>query len=125
MIKAHSTGSFKKTEAFLDYMQHGKAFKDLDRYGRWGVDALSNASPRDTGLMASSWGYQIGHTNGVYSISWYNTDKEGGVNIAVILQYGHATGTGGYVVGIDYINPAMRSIFEKALSDVWRGVMNA
>jgi hypothetical protein len=125
MFKVHSPGSFKKTESFLEFMRAGKEFKDLDRYGRMGVDALSNASPRDTGRMASSWGYQIGHTDGVYSISWFNTDREGGINVAVILQYGHGTGTGGYVVGIDYINPAIRPIMERALEDMWRQVRNA
>ena len=124
MITATSSGSFKNTETFLNDMKMGKAFTDLDRYGRWGVDALSNATPRDTGLAASSWGYQVGHTKGTYSVSWFNTDREGGINVAVILQYGHGTGTGGYVVGIDYINPALKPIFDKAVEDIWRRVTN-
>lgn len=124
MIKASSTGDFKKTESFLTMMQSGKIFSDLDHWGRIGVDALSSASPVDTGRMASSWGYQVGHTSGAYSISWFNTDVEGGVNIAIIVQYGHGTGTGGYVVGRDYINPAMQPLFDRMADDIWRQVTN-
>ncbi|MET0787477.1 MAG: HK97 gp10 family phage protein, partial [Paenisporosarcina sp.] len=120
MITAKSSGSFKNTTSFLEYMKAGTVFKSLDHYGRIGVDALSRATPRDTGETANSWGYQIGHENGIYSISWYNTHREGFVNIAVIIQYGHGTGTGGYVEGIDYINPAIRPIFEKIVNDIWR-----
>ena len=125
MIRATSSGSFKNTESFLTTMKSGKIFKRLDHYGRVGVDALSSATPVDTGETAKSWGYQVGHTKGTYSISWFNTHREGYVNIAVILQYGHGTGTGGYVVGIDYINPAMRPVFRKIVDDIWREVMNA
>lgn len=125
MIKAHSTGSFKNTTSFLEYMKTGKVYQHLDRVGRLGVDSLSNATPVLTGLAASSWGYQVANTGGIYSVSWFNTDREGGVNVAVILQYGHGTGTGGYVVGRDYINPAMRPIFDKAVEEIWREVRNA
>jgi hypothetical protein len=125
MIQVISAGSTKNTEKFLQFMKSGKLFRDLDRYGRQGVDLLSSATPVDTGRAASSWGYQIGHTNGVHSISWFNTDREGGVNVAVILQYGHGTGTGGYVVGRDYINPALRPLFDRAVADIWRQVTNA
>lgn len=125
MIHAKSSGSTKKTEAALEFMKSGRAYEILDRAGRLGVDALSNTTPVDTGLAAASWGYQIGYTGGKRSVSWYNTDKEGGVNVAVILQYGHGTGTGGYVVGRDYINPAMRPIFERTIEEVWRQVRNA
>jgi hypothetical protein len=125
MISAKASGSFKNTESFLHFMNKGKLFNNLDKYGRQGVDALSSATPRDTGETANSWGYQVGHTRGVYSISWFNTHREGRVNIAVILQYGHGTGTGGYVQGIDYINPAIRPVFNRILDDIWRQVTNA
>jgi hypothetical protein len=125
MIHLTSTGAFTKTTTYLDFLKSGKMFNVLDRYGRIGVDALSRATPRDTGETAQSWGYQVAHTRGKHSISWFNTHKEDGVNIAVIIQYGHGTGTGGYVRGIDYINPAVRPIFDKMVSDIWRQVMNA
>lgn len=124
MISVTSSGSFKKTYAFLEYMKYGKPYQELHRYGRIGVDALSSATPRDTGDTAGSWGYQLGHKPGIYTIHWFNTNREGGVNVAVIIQYGHGTGTGGYVQGIDYINPALRPIFNKIVDDVWRQVKN-
>lgn len=124
MISVTSSGSFTKIDTFLNAMKSGKPFQDFDRYGRQGVDALSRVTPRETGRAATSWGYQVGHTKGSHSISWYNTDREGGVNVAVILQYGHGTGTGGYVQGRDYINPAMRPLFDKIVADIWRQVTN-
>lgn len=106
-------------------MESGRIFSNLDRYGRNGVDSLARHTPRETGETAHSWKYQVGHTRGIYAVSWLNTHTEGRVNIAVILQYGHGTGTGGYVQGIDYINPAIKPVYEKALEDVWRQVRNA
>lgn len=125
MIRATSPGSFKKTTDFLEYLRSGSMFDHLDRYGRQGVDALSSASPVDTGLLSDSWGYQIGHTHDTVSITWFNTDIEGGLNIAVIVQYGHGTGTGGWVEGRDYINPAMRPLFDRIVDEIWRQVRNA
>lgn len=125
MIKLGSTGDFKRTEKFLNTMRSGSIFRNLGSYGRMGVDALSSATPVDTGRAAHSWTYQVGQTGGVYSISWLNTDNEGGVNVAIILQYGHGTGTGGYVQGRDYINPAMQPVFDKIAEGVWREVQNA
>jgi hypothetical protein len=125
MISAKTSGDFKDTTSFLKFMQSGKLYDNLERYGYRGVDALSSATPRDTGRAASSWGFQVGHTNGMYAVSWYNTDIEDGCNIAVFIQYGHGTGTGGYVPGIDYINPAIRPVFDEAVNDIWRRVTNA
>lgn len=97
----------------------------LDRYGATGVDLLSSATPRETGETASSWYYKVKHEKGRHSISWFNSHEEDGVNIAVILQYGHATGTGGWVQGRDYINPALQPLFDKLVEDIWREVRNA
>jgi hypothetical protein len=124
MITATSVGSFDKTTKFLEFMKSERMFNSLDRHGRTGVDALSRATPRDTGETAHSWGYQVAHRKGYHAISWFNTHREDGVNIAVIIQYGHGTGTGGYVEGIDYINPAIRPVFDKILEDIWRQVIN-
>lgn len=122
MISRTSTGSFDKTFKFLHKMQTNDMFSDLQKFGRRGVDALRAATPVETGLAGQSWGYQVEVTKQRASISWFNTDVEGGVNIAVILQYGHGTGTGGWVQGRDYINPAMRPVFDQILDDVWRKV---
>lgn len=125
MIYRTSSGSFDKTTKALKFMESGKVFDILDRYGRRGVDLLSSATPRETGETAESWLYTVSHKAGKHSISWYNTHVEDGVNIAVIIQYGHGTGTGGYVEGIDYINPALRPLFDQLVNDIWREVKNA
>lgn len=124
MISATSSGSFQKTTSFLKFMQSNKIFNVLDRYGRIGVDALSRATPRETGETAESWTYAVTHSVGRHALNFYNTHSEDGVNIAVIIQYGHGTGTGGYVEGIDYINPVIRPLFDKILDDIWRQVTN-
>jgi hypothetical protein len=125
MIYAQSSGSTKKTEDALKKMQSGEPFKNLDPSGRRGVDALSRSTPRDTGETADSWGYQTNYKNHIYSLSWFNTHNEDGANIAVILQYGHATRNGGWVEGYDYINPAIQPIINNAIEDAWRQVTDA
>ena len=125
MFSATSVGSFNKTFTFLERLQGGKMFDNLNSYGQRGVDALAASTPVETGETSHGWGYQVAKRRGGVSISWFNTHNEDGVNIAVIIQYGHGTGTGGYVQGRDYINPAMRPIFDKILDDVWRQVTNA
>lgn len=124
MIGVTSTGDFNKTTKFLEGLAPEKLFHNLEHYGRMGVDALSRATPVESGLTASSWGYKVIRTPGRYSIVWFNTHEEDGVNIAVIIQYGHGTRTGGYVQGRDYVNPAMRPIFDQIVEDVWRQVRN-
>lgn len=118
-------GSFKNTRAFLETMSKGDIFKNLETYAQEGVNALASATPVDTGLAASSWGYVIEKKNGVFSITWTNTNIENGFPVAIMLQYGHGTGTGGYVQGIDYINPAIRPIFDQIAERVWREVTSA
>lgn len=97
----------------------------LEAAGREGVAALSAATPMDSGVTAMSWSYEITTENGSTSLSFLNTNKNGSVNIAAILQYGHATGTGGFVAGEDYINPALKPIFDKITNDVWKKVTSA
>ena len=116
-------GDLKKTKKFLERMSKRDHFKNLEKFAKRGVDALSAATPMDTGLTASSWGYEI-HTSGdLYEIVWTNSNIVNGIPIAIILQYGHATGTGGYVQGRDYINPAIRPVFDKIAEDVWKEVV--
>lgn len=99
-------------------------YNGLSAGGRAGVDALSSNTPKDTGRAAGSWGYDVRHDKGDYEIEWFNTDIEGGYNVAILIQYGHGTGTGGYVPGRDFINPAMKSVFDSISTDVWRQVTN-
>lgn len=124
MITTKSSGSFKNTKAFFARVQNGSIFSELSAYGQQGVDALSNATPRDSGETANSWQYHIFKKNGKYGVAWYNTHVVDGIPIAIILQYGHGTGTGGYVQGYDYINPAIRPIFDKIADDVWKKVIS-
>lgn len=125
MLGVSSSGSFDKTMKFLNFLESKKMFSRLEHFGRVGVDALESATPIETGETRNSWGFQVNRSRNRYSINWFNTHVDDGVNIAVIIQYGHGTGTGGYVEGRDYINPAMRPIFDKILDDVWRQVTSA
>lgn len=124
MIRVESKGSFAKTEKFLYEMQKAEAFKILNKYGKEGVNALASATPVDTGLTADSWEYETVYKNGRYSIIWSNTNVETGIPVAILIQYGHATGTGGWVEGTDYINPAIKPLFDKIAENVWEKVKN-
>ena len=103
-------------------MKKGAPFENLEKYGQLGVDALASATPRASGETAHCWVYKIEHKKGQVSIVWSNTNVVDGAVIAVLIQYGHGTGTGGYVQGRDYINPAIRPIFDKISNDVWEKV---
>ena len=122
MIKFRHKGDFSKSLRYLEKVKGAVRLSDLDKYGREGVAALASATPVDSGLTASSWYYEIVRSNGSVSINFNNSNIQNGVPIAVILQYGHGTGTGGYVQGRDYINPAIRPIFDRIANDAWREV---
>ena len=119
MIRFKQTGDFKNLESFLNKANKFDMRSILDRYGREGVEALRSNTPIDSGLTASSWDYYIETNKRTSKIVWTNTHNISGVNIAIILQYGHATKNGGYVQGQDYINPAIRPIMDKIAEDVW------
>lgn len=123
IISRTSKGSFKNAFAYLRYLKNRKYFDIMDSYGRKGVEALRNATPKDSGKTAASWSYKIEHGFVSSSIVWYNDNftKDGQV-IAVMLQYGHATGTGGYVYGRDYINPALAPVFDDILVGLEKAV---
>lgn len=123
LISVTTSGSFKGFEHFIDKILHGRIFSKLDEAGKLGVEALSRATPVDTGLTAASWDYVIRKDGGGYTIDWVNTNENENVVIAILIQYGHGTGTGGYVIGTDYINPAMESIFQQIADDVWKEVV--
>lgn len=112
MITFTQKGDFSKTTGFLQGMLGMFNISKLDEYGRMGVAALSEATPKDTGLTAASWTYKIEHNNKGPCISWYNTNVQNGRNIAIILQYGFTTSSGKYVAGRDYINPAIQPLFD-------------
>lgn len=123
-IKVTQRGDFKHLERFLSSAKtiDSRTKAILEKYGQIGVDALSNATPRDTGLAASSWYYEIERGNKGYILHWCNSDIENGVNVALLIQLGHGTKSGGYVQPVDYINPALKDIFDQILVDVWREV---
>ena len=119
-LKVRHEGS--ETDRFLEHLKQLHIYEILTRYAQIGVVALANATPKDSGKTASAWGYEIERDATGYSIHWTNDNINKGVNIAVILQYGHGTGTGGYVHATDYINPAMVPIFEQIANDAWNEV---
>lgn len=115
-------GDFKKTRNFLERAKKGDFYKHLEQYGEAGVEALSKATPMDTGLTAKSWRYKIERSKSGVAISWYNDNVNEGVNIALILQYGHGTPSGHYIRGKNYIKPAIKPIFEQIEESVWKEV---
>lgn len=125
MISIKQKGDFKNTEKLLSRATRINIRSILDRYGEMGVNALAAATPVDTGKTASSWGYRLEIGNESSTIVWTNSNVNKGVNIAIILQYGHGTGNGGYVQGRDYINPAMKPIFDDLAAEAWREVVGS
>ena len=122
MISFRHKGDFSKVTNDLVKMKKAAKLDILDKYGRAGVAALSSATPVESGKTANSWGYEIEQTNGSAKIIFTNSNVNKGVNIAIILQYGHGTGTGGWVQGRDYINPAIQPIFDQIAEEAWKGV---
>ena len=122
MITFRQKGDFSKITRFLERAKESVRLGDLDKYGREGVAALVSATPVDSGLTASSWYYQIENKNGRATLSFFNSNIQNGVPIAVILQYGHGTKNGGWVEGRDYINPAIQPIFDKIAENAWKEV---
>ena len=122
MISFRQKGDFSKLTRFFEKAKNVVRIGDLDKYGREGVAALASATPVDSGLTASSWYYEIENKNGSVKIQFNNSNIQNGVPIAIILQYGHGTGSGGWVQGRDYINPAVQPIFDRIADEAWREV---
>lgn len=122
LIEIKHVGSFKNTLSFLGKLQNFNPEKALKKYGELGVKALQEATPKDTGYTASCWDYKIIRKNNGVSLIWTNSNVVNGVPIAIIIQYGHATRNGGYVTGIDYINPALKPVFERISKEIWKEV---
>lgn len=123
-IRFTHKGDFSKTTKFLTRVTHTICRSDLERYAKKGVAALASATPVESGLTADSWTYEIISKKGSITINFINTNIQQNVPIAVIIQYGHGTGTGGWVEGRDYINPAIQPIFDEMINDIWREVTN-
>ena len=125
-IQIKSTGSFDKTTKFLEFLSSGRIFNSLEPYAQRGVAALESATPERSGRTASSWSYEIVKSGGTYSIYWTNSDMDDeGTPVVILLQYGHGTGTGGYVQGRNFILPAIVPIFDEISNDVWKAVQSA
>ena len=122
MISFRHKGDFANTTRYFEKVSKAAKIDQLDKYGQAGVTALASATPTETGKTAASWYYEIERQNGSVSLSFKNSNINKGVNIAIILQYGHGTGSGGWVEGRDYINPAIQPIFDKIAEDAWKEV---
>ena len=119
MIGIRQHGDFSKTDNFLKSLKQQRIYDALERYAQMGVEALASATPVESGQTANSWYYEIEKTNTSVTIKFCNSNIQNGVPIAVILQYGHGTGTGGWVTGRDYINPAIQPIFDEIVNKTW------
>lgn len=124
MISISTRGNFKRTRAYLDRIHNRELFRDFERWGKMGVDALEAATPKDSGISAGSWRYRVIRNHRWPGIEWYNVNEAGhtGVPIVILIQYGHATRGGTYVQGRDFINPAMRPVFEKIQTELRKKV---
>lgn len=122
MITFESKGNFEKTDAFFKRMSNKEIFKSLNKYGAEGVKALASATPSESGETASAWSYEVVRDSRSWSIIWSNSHVVDGTPVVILLQYGHGTGTGGYVEGQDFINPALQPIFDRISADVWKVV---
>lgn len=125
MIRFETSGSFSRTDRFLSTLSRGDFYRTLDKAGREGVEALAAATPVESGVTSASWSYSIERSKGSATIQWTNSHTVNGVPLVILLQYGHGTGTGGYVQGRDFINPALKPVFDKIANDVWKAVTSA
>jgi hypothetical protein len=125
LFTIEASGNTDKSERFLNYLMKGNLYKNLNRFGKMGVAALAASTPAESGLTAASWNYEVEITATGCTISWTNGNLVGGVPLAILLQYGHGTGTGGYVAGRDYINPAIKPVFDQIAQGVWKQVTSA
>lgn len=125
MISFRTSGSFSNMERYLTRAQKLDVRRVLERLGQEGVNALASATPARSGLAGNSWTYEVSYSGGSATITWRNMNVENGFNVAIGIQYGHGTGTGGYVSGQDYINPAMRPIFDRISDEIGKAVRNA
>lgn len=125
MFGLESKGSFHNMDRFLKAIKENDIYAALESYARQGVAALESATPRATGVTANSWDYRVDYDKGVATVAWTNSNIVAGTPLVILLQYGHGTGTGGYVEGRDFINPSLAPVFDKLADDVWKAVTSA
>jgi hypothetical protein len=125
MLEIVDRGSFDNSTRFLKAMLKLDPLALMSEYGAEGVHALERATPRESGLAARSWYYEVKRKGDLYTITWFNSDVENGFPVAIMLQYGYGTGTGGYVHGRDYINPAIQPVFDQIAEKVWKVVTSS
>lgn len=122
MITIESEGEWKMTRNWFDRMTKLDLALIMNQFGKEGVSALASATPSKSGLTSKSWNYEVTRKGNNWKITWTNSNVNKGANIAVLIQYGHGTRNGGYVVGRDYINPAIRPVFDKIAKQAWKEV---
>ena len=122
MIKVTSKGNWNQTNAYLTRLSSGNHLKVLEKFGPIGVRALAQATPKESSLTANSWTYEVESRAGFFKMSWLNTHVNDGANIAILLQFGHGVRGGGYVEGRDFINPAIRPVFDQMAEEMWKAV---
>ena len=122
IVNLQASGSFKHTSSFFDRVLHRDFYRNLSKYGQQGVDALKSVTPIDTGETAASWTYSVYFNKDTIKISWYNNNQSERVPVVVLLQYGHATRDGRFIRGLDFVNPAIRPIFEEMSESIWKEV---
>lgn len=115
-------GDFKKTIKFLEKLKNGEFYKTLESYGRRGVESLRDYTPVDSGGTADSWYYEVDMDADQASVTWFNSNVHNGQNVVILLEYGHGTRFGGYVDGIDIVDPALEPIFNDMIKQIWREV---
>lgn len=121
-IRLTTKGNFKKTHKFLKKATDQRIFDSLVRYAQKGTEALMAATPIESGTTVNSWRFEIAYGGGSAKINWINDNVNEGYVIALLIQYGHGTGTGGWVEGRDYINPAIQPIFDEIRDKIWKEV---
>lgn len=122
MVTVKAKGDFSRTFNFFERIKSVAKSGLLDKYGAEGVKALEEATPKDTGTTAKSWYYKVTFEGSSATLAFCNSNIQNGIPIAIILQYGHGTGTGGWVQGRDYINPAIQPLFDKIAKEAWKEV---
>lgn len=122
IIKFSHKGDFSKTERFFNRALRRDYLNVLEKYGQLGVSALQEATPKDTGTTANSWDYGIEKTKSTITLYWTNSNENRGISIVYLLVHGHGTQNGGYIVGNDFVTPALQPIFEELADKCWKEV---
>lgn len=125
MMSVETSGDFRNLDRFLNRMSKQTSLAILRSIGQRGLEALKAATPVRTGLTANAWYVEVRYAKGAYNVIWHNSNSPDGIPVAILIQYGHGTGTGGYVQGIDYINPAIQPLFAALANEIWMEVKSA